>query len=333
MAMSKPRVALLHQVLDPPVVDGAKKPRKPGGYRDSCADIAFALSKSDKVSVVTQSLFPDPADQVGWSFGDDEDGIKAAVEAGATHLWANTVLFDSHPLQTSRFLDERAESLRVVAHAPSLFYVLDNKEYLNRLLREQAGLSLPSAWTVSKTQNVDQFLKSTDIPYPVVAKPIRGRGSTGVKLCETEKDLSQHINLIFEQSTTVMIEQFLAGEEGTITVMPPCEGHDNPWALPFVQRFDQAGGVMPYVGTTPASTNSRALSNAGTEQDPAYLDICLQCAGVGKLLGLTAPIRIDVRRFSESKGSPFALFDINLKPVSPSFSGTGNISTLMKPRT
>ena len=269
MATSKPRVALLYQALDPPVADGAKKPRKPGGYQDSCADIAFALSKSDKASVVTLSLFPDPADQVGWSFGDDEDGIKAAVEAGATHLWANTVLFDSHPLQASRFLDDHADSLRVVAHAPSLFYVLDNKEYLNRLLRNRPGLSLPSAWTVSRTQNVEKFLKSADIAYPVVAKPIRGRGSTGVKLCKTQEDLSQHINLTFEQSTTVLIEEFLAGEEGTITVMPPCAGHEKPWALPFVQRFDQAGGVMPYVGTVAASTNSRALSSVETWTYPS----------------------------------------------------------------
>jgi hypothetical protein len=35
---------------------------------------------------------------------------------------------------------------------------------------------------------------------------------------------------------------------------------------------------------------------------------------VAALIGATAPIRIDVRRFHEA--SEFALFDINMKPVS-----------------
>lgn len=34
-----------------------------------------------------------------------------------------------------------------------------------------------------------------------------------------------------------------------------------------------------------------------------------------ELLGVTAPIRIDVRRYSDSPDSSFALFDVNMKPV------------------
>lgn len=34
-----------------------------------------------------------------------------------------------------------------------------------------------------------------------------------------------------------------------------------------------------------------------------------------ELLGVTAPIRIDVRRYSDSPESSFALFDVNMKPV------------------
>ena len=34
-----------------------------------------------------------------------------------------------------------------------------------------------------------------------------------------------------------------------------------------------------------------------------------------ELLGVTAPIRIDVRRYSDSSDSSFALFDVNMKPV------------------
>lgn len=38
------RVAVLYQHAPPPQVDGIVKPMKPGGYSDSGADIAFALS-------------------------------------------------------------------------------------------------------------------------------------------------------------------------------------------------------------------------------------------------------------------------------------------------
>lgn len=34
-----------------------------------------------------------------------------------------------------------------------------------------------------------------------------------------------------------------------------------------------------------------------------------------ELLGVTAPIRIDVRRYRDSRESKFALFDVNMKPV------------------
>lgn len=34
-----------------------------------------------------------------------------------------------------------------------------------------------------------------------------------------------------------------------------------------------------------------------------------------ELLGVTAPIRIDVRRYKDSPDSRLALFDVNMKPV------------------
>jgi hypothetical protein len=44
-----------------------------------------------------------------------------------------------------------------------------------------------------------------------------------------------------------------------------------------------------------------------------------------ELLGVTAPIRIDVRRFTDAPDSSFALFDVNMKPVCylPLVWGTG----------
>lgn len=52
-------VAVLYQAAVPPPVEGGRKPRKPGGYCDSGADIAFNLSISG-VPAVTPSANPDP---------------------------------------------------------------------------------------------------------------------------------------------------------------------------------------------------------------------------------------------------------------------------------
>jgi hypothetical protein len=37
---------------------------------------------------------------------------------------------------------------------------------------------------------------------------------------------------------------------------------------------------------------------------------------VARLLNVSAPIRIDVRRRKDEEDSPFVLFDFNMKPVS-----------------
>ena len=74
--------------------------------------------------------------------------------------------------------------------------------------------------------------------------------------------------------------------------------------------------MAPYNGIVAVLQNSRCLSDREHESDPHYSEIQSQCVEVAKLLQCTAPMRIDARRFEESESSPFALFDVNLKPVS-----------------
>ena len=62
--------------------------------------------------------------------------------------------------------------------------------------------------------------------------------------------------------------------------------------------------------------NSRCLSEDEHLADTQYGEVQRQCVEVAKLLQCTAPIRVDARRFKEHKFSPFASFDVNMKPVS-----------------
>ncbi|KAI9927131.1 hypothetical protein MW887_003514 [Aspergillus wentii] len=304
---SQPIVAVLFQAIDPPVINGVRKPRKPGGYQDSGADIAYTL-QNKSIEVVTPKTAPSASNHEGWCFPDSEEGIYSAVKQGATHLWANTILFTSHPLQTAPSLDSYASTLRVVGQPPSLVENFDDKMYLNDQLRARGGFTLPQSWTV-KADNLDVLESITT--FPVVGKPVRGRGSHGVRVCHSLRELKDHVTSLLDESPLVMIEEFLAGEEATITVMPPSPERPDYWSLPPVTRFNHADGIAPYNGAVAVTANSRVITN-DEMKDPAYGEVMRQCEGVARLIMATAPIRIDVRRFRPE--SEFALFDINMKP-------------------
>ena len=81
-------------------------------------------------------------------------------------------------------------------------------------------------------------------------------------------------------------------------------------------RLNHIDGVAPYSGAVAVTRNSRVVTTEEAAEDPTYGRIVKECEEVSKLIKTTAPIRTDVRRYSDEPGSPFALFDVNMKPVS-----------------
>jgi hypothetical protein len=136
-------------------------------------------------------------------------------------------------------------------------------------------------------------------------------------LCKSAAELAQHVENLYLDSSVVMLEEFLRGEEATVTVMPPsASSRRDYWALPVVTRFNHEDGVAPYNGNVAVTLNSRAVSAEDLAADSTYAEVARQCEGVARLLRVTAPIRIDVRRRRDERGSAFVLFDVNMKPVS-----------------
>lgn len=113
-----------------------------------------------------------------------------------------------------------------------------------------------------------------------------------------------------------MIEEFLAGEEATVTGMPPAKERNVYWTLAIVTRFNHMDGVAPWNGVLPVTTNSRMVLEKESRRDASNEKAAKECAGVARLLKVMAPIRIDIRRFRGGDGEIFALFDLNTKPVS-----------------
>lgn len=311
MTSSKsPRVAVLYQDIDPPVINGVRKPKKPGGYRDSAADIAYVLRKAH-TTVITPKENANPDIDSDWCFPDTEAGILQAIERGADHLWANTILFSTHPLQQSQILALHAPNLRVVGQPPQLVEQYDDKNFVNDMLRSDKGnFDLPHFELVDSVERV----KTISISYPLVVKPIRGRGSHGVKLCHGSEQLRSHLVGLLDESPLVMLEEYLSGQEGTVTVMPPSKENQSYHALPIVVRFNHEDGIAPYNGIVVVTANSRVPSEQERAETPAYREIEAACERVAERLKVTAPIRIDVRQYSEGSKSRFAIFDVNMKP-------------------
>ncbi|KAG8631428.1 hypothetical protein KVT40_000568 [Elsinoe batatas] len=308
-------IAVLYQAIDPPMIGGLRKPKKPGGYQDSGADIAYVLDQRGFRTILPDP-HPDPTRNEGWSFADSESDILSAVKQGANTLWANTILFESHPIQKSARLGDFATQLRVIGQPPALVEAYDDKALVNNVLADSGSFTIPKFFLASSDTGAEipQLLNDHGLSLPVIAKPVRGRGSHGVRLCRTVPSLADHCSHLWKESPLVIVEEYLAGPEATVTVMPPSPNRNEYWALPIVSRFNHDEGIAPYNGTVAVTANSKVVSKSEYDQDPAFARLSDECERVAKLLRVTAPIRIDVRRTSNQHGAAFALFDVNMKP-------------------
>ncbi len=317
--MKTASVAILYQALPPQVIDGLRKDAKPGGYSDGGADIAYAL-KVAGVDVVTPVASPDPRTALDWVFPDTAEGIGAAGRAGASVLWANTVLFAGHPLETV------LTDFAIVGQLPTAMQAFDDKFETNRMLAD-AGLPVARSFLLSRTartnvcvlDDVERACVERDMVFPLIVKPVRGRGSQGVTLVDDPAALRQAATALIAAATfgdMLMVEEFLDGDEMTVTVLPPAAprpdgarraGH---WALRPVYRFDQHGGVAPYNGDVPVTANSVAI-DAQRLRDPAIEAMIDACVAAAALVDARTAIRIDCR--ADRRGT-FKLFDLNMKP-------------------
>ncbi|KAG0643013.1 hypothetical protein HOY80DRAFT_948184 [Tuber brumale] len=285
------------------------------GYKDACADIAYAIQSLNdpNISIITPEPHPSPTTVIGWSFPDTRPGILAAITAGANTIWANTSLFADHPLTTTS-LPPRT---KLIANPPRVVDVVDDKAFTNKLLQHH-GFSIPKSWLLEGdlARSIEQLSQLVyDLPYPVIVKPVRGRGSEGVELIDGFVGMLDTLDDLFKTYNVLLIEEFLEGEEGTVTVVP--DGQGKFVALPIVQRFGQVTGVMPWSGHVPVTKNSTVLPVM--EEDLWHRAAKIECQKAAELLKLTNVTRIDIRRKDE-KGGKFFLFDVNPKP---NLTGTG----------
>lgn len=309
--MENKKVAILYQTKMPPERNGIIKPMKPGGYSDSGADIAYSLQKQH-ISIVTPVPDPKVGNDLDWVFPDTTEGIRSAIDKGAAIIWLNTVLYKGHPIE-----DFLRKGISVVGQIPENVDLYDDKWITNGLLKAN-GLPIPRSIIITHDNLTNYRL---DFPFPVVAKPIRGRGSQGVSVVRNPEELTNILKEMFSSQNygqTLYVEEFLSGREITITVMPQgtytINGKEvtktDYWSLPPVKRFNHENGIAPYNGTVAVINNSEVLSESEST-NPDIIQLCRQCEQAAGLVNAKAPIRIDCR--ADANGNYF-LFDLNMKP-------------------
>ena len=303
----KLRVAILYQAKAPPAVDGIVKPMKKDGYSDSGADIAHALVLN-KIEVISPVDLPKAQNDFDWVFPDSLEGIETAISRGANILWLNTVLYAAHPI-----LKFKKRNLFIVGQDPESVQIFDNKFYTNKYLREKS-LPIPKS-TILKLE------EESNLNFPLVIKPIRGRGSQGITVVQNKRELDDEMIEIISAKiygNVVMVEEFLAGKEITLSIMPPGKYSFNSkivdkkgyWALPPVHRFNHINGIAPYSGLVAVVNNSVALTC--DEINSKEIETIIQyCEEAANLIEAKAPIRIDCR---QDKNGDYFIFDVNLKP-------------------
>jgi len=325
-------VAVLFQAGPSPPVDGVAKPMKPGGYRDSGADIAFNLCAAG-IPVIFPGATQNPSVPLDWVFPDTADGIDAAMAAGARVLWANTVLYEGHPVERGLAL-----GLCMVGQSPATVHRFDDKWHTNAVLARD-GLPVARSALVAVERDQDALvyddlgptaLAEVGLDLPLIVKPVRGRGSEGVVRVDTLSELRDSVaRLLSTMEGTgpsvyprygkkVMLEEYLPGDEITVNVMPPgdyviggrSELSQQHWALTPVRRFSHRDGVAPYSGTVAVTRNSQLLDEVD-RSCPAVTRLLEQCVRAAALVGALAPIRIDCRAGPDGE---LRLFDLNMKP-------------------
>jgi len=231
------------------------------------------------------------------------------------------VLFAGHPLE------DVLHKVWVVGQHPRRQQDVDDKFATNALLRAH-GLPV-AASCLAGHEPIDGeppvhaidagMLRTLGLAFPLIVKPVRGRGSQGVTLVRDLAAFHGATRALLDGGAfgnALIVEEFLDGQELTVTVMPRQADLPAPYssdiasALPPVRRFNHDDGVAPYNGVVAVTQNSAVLTPAEAEA-PAVRALIGDCLRAYALVGARAPIRIDCRADAHGR---YKLFDLNMKP-------------------
>lgn len=121
-------------------------------------------------------------------------------------------------------------------------------KYLTKKIVQEAGINTP-LFLHFKINDINKLNMVGDvIGFPLVIKPVNLGSSIGIKICKNFNQLKEAINFIKNYDNEFLIEQFLSGEEITVSVLrdrilPPIRLKYQGEIFDYANKYDKTKNV------------------------------------------------------------------------------------------
>jgi D-alanine-D-alanine ligase len=158
--------------------------------------------------------------------------------------------------------------------------------------RELLGLHLPRHYVLSKDYSVRSQVEDVydKLAKPIVVKPYKGGSSVGVSIVEDKEALVTLLKTALEDTSDVLLEEYVAGKEATCGVIDGFRGREHYALLPIEIRPSEGRRFFDYEAKYKGGSEEVCPGNFTPEESERLQQIAV---GVHKMLGLRHYSRSD----------------------------------------
>lgn len=217
----------------------------------------------------------------------DAAGVEAWVEAARLiHQWEPVEAIGGFNELTQDHAAAIASALGLPFHTPEVIRFTRRKDEMRRVLRA-AGLDTTPSQVVASRAEIEAF--GATHGYPVVLKPVDGRGSLAVAILHSSEDVAPAVTRFQRHAgdASMLVEGYLRGEEYSVEGFSEGGRHR---IIAITQKFKdpvtcvETGHCLPAplcVADCEAigAFVARALTAIGLERGPTHTEVFLTPAG------------------------------------------------------
>ena len=201
------------------------------------------------------------------------------------------------------FVQSILESIKIpYTHSGVLSSSLAMDKELSRLIFKRNNLRVPKYFILNKDKDkFEKKMKSKNINFPIVIKPINEGSSLGVYICKKKKDFLANYKKLEKKYNKILVEKYIPGQEIQVAVM----GKKALGAIELVPKRSFYDYKAKY--SSKAKTKHIMPANIPKKKYSEVLSIAKEAH---KLLGCKGVTRSDFR-FCDNK---FYLLETNTQP-------------------
>ena len=120
------------------------------------------------------------------------------------------------------FIQAILESLKFpYTHSGVISSSLAMDKEISRTIFKKNNLRVPKYFLLKKIneKNIKKKLRSNNIKFPVVVKPVNEGSSLGVYICNNNLHLNRNCKKLFKEYDRILVEEFIPGKEIQVAVM------------------------------------------------------------------------------------------------------------------